>query len=170
MFDIYNEISKNRYVENFGLYFDDFKIGDVFEHRPGRTITATDNTWASLIAMNQHPIHIDKNYASRTEFKKILVSSLVTFCIVNGMTVSTISAKAIANLGWDNVRLTAPVFINDTLYAETQVLEMRTSKSRKNQGIVKVKTVGYNQNKQIVISFERSFLVPTKYDAVEYDI
>jgi itaconyl-CoA hydratase len=162
MINVYKKIANNRYIEDFGLYFEDFNIGDIFEHRPGRTITTTDNTWGSLISMNQHPLHIDQNFASNTEFGKILVSSLVTFCIINGMTVSTISAKAIANLGWDNVRLTAPVFIGDTLYAETEILEKRESESRKNQGIVKVKTKGYNQDQKAVITLERNFLVAKK--------
>ena len=170
MFDVYSKLEAGRYIESFGLFFEDFKIGDIFEHRPGRTITSTDNTWASLLSMNQHPIHIDQNFAERTEFKQILVSSLVTFCLVNGMTVSTISAKAIANLGWDSVRLTHPVYIDDTLYAESSILEVRESKSRKNQGIVKVKTVGYNQNKDVVISFERTFLVPKKSGNIPYSI
>ena len=106
--------------------------------------------------------HIDANYASATEFEQILVSSLVTFAIVNGMTVNTISAKAVANLGWNNVKLRHPVFINDTLYAETIILHKRESKSRAGQGIVTVETKGYNQNKQEVISFERVFLIAKK--------
>ena len=156
------KIGENRFIEDHGLAYEDFVVGHLFEHRPGRSITASDNTWASLIALNQHPIHIDANYAATTEFKQILVSSLVTFAIINGMTVNTISAKAIANLGWNNVRLLYPVFINDTLYAETTILHKRESKSRPGQGIVTVETNGYNQNKQKVISFERVFLVATK--------
>lgn len=162
----YKQIGENHFIEDHGLYFEDFTIGHIFDHMPGRTITATDNTWASLIAMNQHPIHIDQNFASTTEFKQILVSSLVTFCIINGMTVNTVSAKAIANLGWDDVKLTAPVFINDTLYAQSTILDKRESKSRPNQGIIKVKTIGYNQNKQMVISFERNILIPKRHGTI----
>ena len=156
------QISEQRYREEKGLYFDDFTEGMVVEHQPGRTITATDNIWQSLISMNQHPLHIDEEYCQGTEFKKLLVSSLVTFNIVNGMTVHTMSQKAIANLGWDKVRLTAPVFVGDTLYAESKVLAKRKSRSRPGQGIVTIQTTGCNQNKQKVIEFERNILIPCK--------
>jgi itaconyl-CoA hydratase len=120
----------------------------------------TDNVWQSLISMNQHPIHIDEEYAKQTEFKKILVSSLVTFNIINGMTVNSMSFNAIANLGWDEVRLTKPVFVGDTLYAQSEVLHVRKSKSRAGQGIVTIKTTGLNQRNEIVVEFKRTFLSP----------
>lgn len=148
------------YREDSGMVYEDFVPDEVVEHRPGRTITMTDNVWSSLLCHNQHPLHIDAVYAEQTQFGKILVSSLVTFGIVNGMTVSTISAKCVANLGWDKVRLTAPVFVGDTLYAQTRVVSRRESATRPDQGIVTVRTVGRNQDDVPVIEFERTILVP----------
>jgi len=156
----YIKISKNRYKEDKGFYYEDFDPGIIIEHTPGRSITETDNIWQSLISMNQHPVHIDKAYAENAEFKKLLVSSLVTFNIINGMTVFSISQKCIANLGWKSVTLTAPVFVGDTLYAETEILSKRESKTRPEQGIIEVKTRGFNQGKIKVIEFERTLLVP----------
>ncbi|MFJ1590856.1 MaoC family dehydratase [Kitasatospora albolonga] len=142
------------------MLYEDYVPGEVIEHRPGRTITMTDNVWSSLLCLNQHPLHIDAVYAEQTQFGKIVVSSLVTFGIVNGMTVSTISAKCVANLGWDKVRLTAPVFVGDTLYAQTRIVSRRESGTRPDQGIVTVHTVGRNQDGVSVIEFERTILVP----------
>ncbi|HWL84702.1 MAG TPA: MaoC family dehydratase [Polyangiaceae bacterium] len=158
----YRRVGENRYREDKGFCYEDFVLGMVIEHRPGRTVTVTDNIWQSLISMNQHPLHIDAEYCKETEFEKLLVSSLVTFNLVNGMTVHTVSQKGIANLGWDAVRLTAPVFVGDTLYAESEVLTKRESKSRPEQGIVTVRTIGTNQNQQRVIQFERTVLVPKR--------
>ena len=117
------EVGKNRTRESYGRYLEDFKVGDVYEHRPVRTITESDNTWFTLLTMNQHPVHFDKAYAAKGEFKKPLVNSALTLSIVAGMSVSDVSQKAIANLGWDKIRLTAPVFVGDTIYAESEVLE-----------------------------------------------
>ncbi|MFK8843919.1 MaoC family dehydratase [Streptomyces sp. Ac-502] len=142
------------------MVYEDYVPGEVVEHRPGRTITMTDNVWSSLLCLNQHPLHIDAVYAEQTPFGKIVVSSLVTFGIVNGMTVSTISAKCVANLGWDKVRLTAPVFVGDTLYAQTRIVSRRESETRPEQGIVTVHTTGRNQDDVPVIAFERTILVP----------
>ena len=161
------EIAPGRYRESYGRYLEDFKVGDIYEHRPGRTITETDNTWFTLLTMNQHPLHFDKEYAKHSEFGKILVNSTMTLSMVAGMSVSDVSQKTIANLGWDKVRLTGPVFIGDTLYAESEVLSIRESKSRPNQGIVSVKTVGKKQDGTQVISFERSMLIPNRGYAVD---
>jgi itaconyl-CoA hydratase len=109
--------------------------------------------------MNTHPLHFDLNYASQTEFEKPLMNSTLTLALVSGMSVSDTSQRAIANLGWDKVRLLAPVFEGDTLYAESEVLAKRLSKSRPGQGIVAIKTRGINQHDVPVISFERSFLI-----------
>ncbi len=163
----YKKIAENRYREERGLFYEDCVPGLVIEHRPGRTITATDNVWQSLIAMNQNPLHIDAEYAKQTEFKELLVSSLVTFNIVNGLTVSTMSQNAIANLGWDEVRLYHPVFVNDTLYSESEVISRRESKSRPNQGIVIIKTNGKNQNNEKVIDFKRTFLIKKRVKSKE---
>jgi itaconyl-CoA hydratase len=158
----YEQIGENRYREGKGFWYEDFVPEMVIEHRPGRTITMSDNVWQSLLALNQHPLHIDAEYARQSEFGRPLVSSLVTFAIVNGMTVHTVSQRAIANLGWDEVRLTAPVFVGDTLYAESEVLARRESRSRPAQGIVTVRTTGKNQDQATVIHFQRTVLVPRR--------
>jgi acyl dehydratase len=117
--------------------------------------------------MNQHPLHFDKAYGEKTEFGQILVNSCLTVSIVTGMSVSDVSQKTIANLGWDKVRLTGPVFVGDTLYAESKVLSVRASGSRPHQGIVTVETVGKNQDDNQVISFERSMLIPETGHAID---
>ena len=160
-------VGDKRFRESYGRYFEEFEIGDVYEHRPGRTITETDNTWFTLLTMNQHPLHFDKEYGAKTEFGKVLVNSCLTISLVTGMSVSDISQKTIANLGWDKVRLSGPVFIGDTLYAESQVLSKRESNSRPNQGIVSVETKGIKQDESVVMSFERSMLIPFKGYAID---
>ena len=160
-------VGDKRFRESYGRYFEDFEIGDVYEHRPGRTITETDNTWFTLLTMNQHPLHFDKEYGAKTEFGKVLVNSCLTISLVTGMSVSNISQKTIANLGWDKVRLSGPVFVGDTLYAESQVLSKRESNSRPNQGIVSVETKGIKKDGSVVISFERSMLIPFKGYAID---
>lgn len=154
-------------VQSHGRYFEDFEPGDVYQHRPGRTISEADNTWFCLLTMNQHPLHCDAEYAKASEFKRLLVASPLTLSIVVGLTVSDVSQKAIANLGWKEIRLPAPVFPGDTLYAQTEVLEKRGSKSRPNQGIVTVKTTGQNQHGVIVCEFIRSMLIPTRGHGVD---
>ena len=161
------EVGKNRYRESYGRYLEDFNIGDIYEHRPGRTLTESDNTWFTLLTMNQHPLHFDREYASKSEFGKPLVNSCLTLSIVAGMSVSDISQKTIANLGWDKIKLTAPVYVGDTLYAESVVLSERESKSRPTQGIVSVRTTGFNQDGKEVISYERTMLIPKKGHAVD---
>lgn len=161
------KVGDKRYRESYGRYFEDFEIDDVYEHRPGRTITETDNTWFTLLTMNQHPLHFDKEYGAKTEFGKVLVNSCLTISLVTGMSVSDISQKTIANLGWDKVRLSGPVFIGDTLYAESRVLSKRESNSRPNQGIVSVETIGTKQDGTAVISFDRSMLIPFRGHAID---
>jgi len=161
------EVGPNRYRESYGRYLEDFKVGDVYEHRPGRTVSETDNTWFTLLTMNQHPLHFDAEYAAKSEFGKPLVNSCLTLSIVAGMSVSDVSQKTIANLGWDNVRMPAPVFNGDTLYAESEVLSIRDSKSRPTQGIVTIRTTGKNQDGTDVISFERTMLIPRRGHAVD---
>ena len=161
------EVGKNRYRESYGRYLEDFNLGDIYEHRPGRTLTESDNTWFTLLTMNQHPLHFDAEYASKSEFGKPLVNSCLTLSIVAGMSVSDISQKTIANLGWDKIKLTAPVYVGDTLYAESEVLSKRESKSRLTQGIVSVRTTGFNQDGKEVISYERTMLIPKKGHAVD---
>ena len=145
-----------------GRCLEDFKVGDIYQHRPGRTISEADNTWFTLLTMNTHPIHFDAAYAAKTEFGRPLANSCLTLAMVTGMSVNDLSRKAIANLGWDKVRLTTPVFAGDTIYAESEVLEVRESKSRPTQGIVKVRTTGKKSDGTPFMSFERSILVPRR--------
>jgi itaconyl-CoA hydratase len=161
------KVGPNRFRESYGRYLEDFKVGDVYEHRPGRTVSEADNTWFTLLTMNQHPLHFDKKYAVQSEFGQLLVNSCLTLSIIAGMSVSDVSQKTIANLGWDTVRMPAPVFNGDTLYAESEVLTIRESKSRPTQGIVSIKTIGRNQDGVEVISFERTMLIPKTGHAVD---
>jgi itaconyl-CoA hydratase len=158
----HKRVGKQRYRETHGLYFEDFEVGDIFEHRPGRTLTEVDNVWQSLLCHNTHPLHIDAVYAGKTEWKRPLMSSLVTLAIVGGMSLNSTSARGVANLGWDKVRLTAPVFVGDTIYAESRVLAKRRSRSRKTEGIVSVETRGVKADGTAFMTFERSFLVPLR--------
>lgn len=146
----------------YGRDLEDFTIGDVYEHRPGRTITQADNIHFSLLTMNRHPAHCDAAFAAGTEFGQELVNSTLTMAVVTGLTVDDVSGRAIANLGWDNVKLPAPVFVGDTLYARTKVLSVRRSASRPGQGIVTTATQGYKQDGTVVLSFERASLVPSR--------
>lgn len=163
----FRQVGGKRYREEFGRYFEDFEPGAIYEHRPGRTICEADNTWFTLLTMNQHPLHFDAAYAARSEVGRVVVSSPLTLGIVTGMTVSDISQKAIANLGWTDISLTAPVFVGDTLYAESEVLEKRGSKSRPTQGIVKVATRGMKADGTLVISFVRSIMIPRRGHALD---
>lgn len=161
------KVAEQRYRESFGRYFEQFDVGDVYEHRPGRTISEADNTWFTLLTMNTHPLHFDAEYAKASEFGKVLVSSPLTLSIIVGMSVSDISQKAIANLGWTNIQLPHPVFVGDTLTAESQIVDKRESKSRPTAGIVRVNTTGFNQHKTVVCTFERSILIPKTGHAVD---
>jgi itaconyl-CoA hydratase len=153
------EVGPRRYRETFGRYYEDFVVGDVYEHRPGRTITDADNVWFTLLTMNTHPAHFDYNFAAQTEFGKPLVCSPLTVALMVGMSVSDVSQKAVANLGWSDIRLTHPLFPGDTLYAESEVVEKRESQSRPQQGVVTVKTVGKNQDGAVCCTFNRTMLI-----------
>jgi acyl dehydratase len=120
--------------------------------------------------MNQHPLHFDKAYAEASEFGRVLVNSCLTLSLVTGMSVSDVSQKTVANLGWNDVKLTGPVFVGDTIYAESEVLSIRESKSRPNQGIVSISSRGLNQRGEVVISFERTMLIPKRGHAVDDQI
>jgi itaconyl-CoA hydratase len=156
------EIAPGRYRADIGRTYDDFVVGHVYEHRPGRTITEADNIWFTLLTMNQHPLHFDAAYAAETEFKQPLVNSCLTLSIVTGMSVADVSQKAIANLGWSKVELTAPVFVGDTIYADSEVLSKRPSKSRPGQGLVTVRTRGLKADGTVFMTFERTALVPMR--------
>lgn len=142
-----------------GRFLEDFAVGDVYRHAHGRTITESDNTWFTLLTNNTHDLHYNADYASRTEFGRPVVVSTLTLAIVTGLSVADVSQNAVANLGWDAVKLTAPVFAGDTIYAESEVLEVRPSRSRPGQGVVRVQTRGFNQRAETVITFERTMLI-----------
>lgn len=152
-------VGPNRYRESFGRYYEEFRVGDIYEHRPGRTITETENTWFTLLTMNQHPMHFDQEYAKHSEFGRCIICSPFTVALLVGMSVSDVSQKAIANLGWQEIKLTAPLFAGDTLYGESEVLSKRDSTSRPNAGIVGVRTTGKNQDGKIVCVFDRTMLI-----------
>lgn len=142
-----------------GRYFEDFEVGDVFEHPHGRTITETENTWFTHITLNTNPIHFNRDYARETEFGDTLVNSTLTLAMVTGMGVTNVSQNAFANLGWDNVRLPNPLFVGDTLYARTEVTGVRESESRPEVGIVTVHTQGYREDGTVVIEYDRTVMV-----------
>jgi itaconyl-CoA hydratase len=142
-----------------GRFFEDFEVGDVYEHPLGRTVTTTDNAWFTLLTQNTAAIHFDRHYAEQTEFGQPLVDSTFTLALVTGQSVTDVSQNVFANLGWDEVRLPAPVFEGDTIYSQSEVLEQRESKSRPDVGIVKVKTTGFNQDGEVVITFNRTIMV-----------
>jgi len=160
-------VGPNRYRESFGRYYEDFQVGDVYEHRPGRTISETDNTWFTLLTMNTHPMHFDAEYAKASEFGRCIVCSPLTVALLVGMSVTDVSQKAIANLGWKEIRLTAPVYAGDTLYAMSEVLEKRESASRPTAGIVSVRTTGTNQDGKVVCVFDRTILVARRGHSIE---
>ena len=167
MVGIAKPVGERRYRESYGRYFEEFTVGDVYEHRPGRTITEADNIWFSLLTNNQHPLHSDNAYGAKSEFGRCLVNSCLTLSVVTGLSVSDVSAKAIANLGWNDVKLKAPVFAGDTLYAESEVLSKRPSTSRPTQGVVTVRTRGRKQDGTVCIEFERTLLAPMRGHALE---
>jgi itaconyl-CoA hydratase len=142
-----------------GRYFEDFTEGDVYRHPLGRTITTTDNSWLTLLTQNTAPLHFDAYYASQTSWGRPLVDSTLTLALVTGQSVTDVSQHVFANLGWDEVRLPAPVFEGDTIYSQSTVLLARPSKSHPDAGIVKVRTIGYNQAGTVVISFIRTVMV-----------
>lgn len=142
-----------------GRVYEDFEVGDIYEHPLGRTVLSADNTWFTLLTMNTQPLHFDHHYAAQTSFKKPLVNSCLTLAIVTGQSVMDLSQNVFANLGWDEIRLPNPVYEGDTLYSRSEVLEMRESKSRPDVGIVHVRTTGVNQDRAVVIEFKRSFMI-----------
>ena len=161
------EVEPGRYRQSFGRYFEDFVVGDIYEHRPGRTITETDNTWFTLLTMNTHPMHFDAQYAEASEFGRCIVCSPLTVALMVGMSVSDVSQKAIANLGWNDIKLTHPVYAGDTLYAESKVTDKRESKSRPGAGLVSVDTIGNNQDGKVVCTFSRTMLIAKRGHSVE---
>ena len=142
-----------------GRLFEDFDVGDVYRCRLGRTISETDNTWFTCLTMNTNQMHFNAPYAERTRFGRVLVNSTFTLALVAGLTVPDTSENAVANLGWTDIQLPAPVFVGDTLWAESEILELRGSESRPNVGIVSMRSRGVNQHGVVVIEFLRTFMV-----------
>ncbi len=145
-----------------GLYFEDFIVGAEIKHTLSKTIFESDNNLFSLLTMNHHPLHTNKDYAAKNQHGQILVVGTLVFSLVVGITVPDISGKAIANLGYEDIKHLAPVFLNDTIYARTKILDKRDSKSKPDRGIVYVETIGYNQDGEDVISFRRKVLIKNK--------
>lgn len=142
-----------------GRYFEDFAVGDVYEHALGRTVTATDNAWFTLLTQNTAPVHVDSHYAAQTEFGRPLVNSTLTLALVTGQSVSDVSQNVLANLAWDDVRLPNPLFEGDTVYSRSEVVSARASRSRPHAGIVEVRTTGHTEKGVVVITFRRTVMV-----------
>ena len=152
-----------------GRYFEDFEVGDVYRSRFGRTVTEVDNQLFTHLTLNTNPLHFDAEFSARTQWGQILVNSTFTLALIVGMSVPDVSENAMANLGWENIRLLNPVFVGDTLYCETEVLEKRPSNSRPEVGIVRVRSRGINQEGKVVIDFTRSVMVYKKDHAPAKD-
>ncbi len=142
-----------------GRFFEDFEVGDMYKHPLGRTVSESDNTWFTLLTMNTNQMHFNSEYAARSEFKRPLVVSTLTVAIAVGQSVTDLTQNAFANLGWDDIKMTHPVFAGDTLWSESLVLDKRESSSRPHAGIVTVRTRTINQEGDEVCSFKRTFLV-----------
>ena len=145
-------------AREMGRWFEDFTVGEVMKHRPGRTILESDNTMFSLLTNNIHPLHTDHHYASKTQFGRTLVNSALTLAIVTGMSVVDTSYRAVANLEWERITMPNPVFPGDTIYAESEVLEVRESRSKPDRGIVTIETRAHNQRGELVMTCRRKFM------------
>ena len=152
-----------------GRFFEDFQVGDIYRCRLGRTVTETDNIWFTLLTNNTNQIHFNSEYAKRTEFGRPLINSALTLAIVAGMGVADVSENGFA-LGWDEIKLPNPLFAGDTLYSESEVMDVRESRSRPQQGIVKVRTRGLNQDGKVVIEYTRSVMVWKRAHAPQLNI
>ena len=142
-----------------GLYFEDFVVGEEISHSLSKTIFESDNNFFSLMTMNHHPVHTNKDYAAKNQHGRILVVGTLVFSLAVGITVPDISGKAIANLGYEDIKHLNPVFIDDTIYVKTRILDKRESKTKKDRGIIHVESIAFNQNGQAVLSFRRHVLV-----------
>ena len=148
--------------DSYGRFYDDFEKGMIFKHWPGKTITQSDNHNFCLLTMNNSPLHLDVEYMKNHKHGKPIVVGLLVLSLIVGMTVQDLSGKAIANLGYELVSHDGPVFEGDTLYAQSEVIEMRVSKSNPDAGIVKVETLGYNQDKEKILTIRRNIYIPLK--------
>jgi len=152
-------------MNQLGRYFEEFKVGGVIKHQTSKTIFESDNNLFSLLTMNHHPVHTNEDYAAKQQHGKILVVGTLVFSLTVGITVPDISGKAIANLMYENIDYVSPVFIGDTIHAETAVLDKRESKSKNDRGIIYVETIAYNQNKEEVLVFRRKVLIKKREEA-----
>ena len=150
-----------------GRFYEDFEVGDVYRHPNGRTVCTADNLWFSLLTQNSNPVHVDHEYSAKTELGKPLVNSTFTLALVTGQSVIDVSQNVMANLGWDEVKLPHPVFEGDTIYSQSEVLSKRESKSRSTVGIVTIRSVGFNQDGVVVITYKRTFMVYKRGHAPE---
>jgi len=146
----------------FGRYLEDFEVGQVIKHYPGRTITEAEHIAFCMMTMNHHPLHIDANFAARSQHGQQLVAGPFVFSLVVGMTVTDISGHAIANLGYSEINHLGPTFHGDTLYAQTTILSKRESRTKPDRGIVEVETIGLNQRSEKILSFKRTILIPKR--------
>ena len=142
-----------------GRFFEDFEVGDVFRSRIGRTITDTDNIWFTNLTLNTNQIHFNDAYAARTQFGRTLVNSTLTLALITGLSVPDVSENALANLAWTDIVLPNPVFVGDTLWSESEILDLRPSSSKPTVGIVALRTRGINQRAEVVIEFKRTVMV-----------
>jgi len=147
---------------NFGNYYEDFTKGETIKHQLSKTIFESDNNLFSLLTLNAHPVHTNMDYANNEQHGKILVVGTLVFSLSVGITVPDISGKAIANLEYINVKHISPVFINDTLYVKSEILDKKESKTKKDRGIIHIKSYAYNQNDEVVLTFERKVLIKKK--------
>jgi acyl dehydratase len=150
--------------DTFGGYLGDFVPGDIFKHWPGKTVTEMDNHLFSLLTMNHNPLHIDERYMSEHQHGKILVNGALVLSLVVGMSVPEMSGKAIANLEYEKIVHTGPTFHGDTIYAESEILEVTESRSRSDRGIVYIETRAHNNREEQILTMRRRFLVPKRPD------
>lgn len=148
--------------EAFGSWYEDYTVGDIYKHWPGRTVNEYDDTLFSMITMNHAPLHIDEHYMSGSQFGQRLVNGLFVISLVVGMTVREISGKAIANLEYETVKHLGPTFHGDTIYAETEILEKRESKSKNDRGILYVETRAWNQRDETILTLRRRVMIPKR--------
>ncbi len=148
--------------EAFGSWYEDYQVGDIYKHWPGRTVNEYDDTLFSMITMNHAPLHIDEHYMSGSQFGQRLVNGLFVISLVVGMTVREISGKAIANLEYESVKHLGPTFHGDTIYAETEILEKRESRSKNDRGILYVETRAWNQKDEIILTLRRRVMIPKR--------
>ncbi|RJO79348.1 MaoC family dehydratase [Nocardia panacis] len=162
----FRRLSSNRFRENIGGGVTDFMPGMILEHRPARTVTDADVVLMGTFIGNQVPIHLDHEFARSSQWGQPLVCSLITLCLIGGMSTRFTSGLTVANLEWRHITLPAPVFVGDTLHAESEILSARLSGSRPHLGVITCATRGFKQTGDCVLRYERSFLVPADPGAV----